>query len=307
MSNEEQNPESAPELSKSVYLERPGFFESVRGAVLNIKLYDTFRKVSTGSAASFFALFIFVIAIINTLDVSFSMSREFDTFARFYAASLPEIRIENNNKAAAVTNEPMPVKAVYSDAAGNTTILVDTSGKTTDLKDYENAVLISDTAIIRKTPGGKVVQYPIKDFMQPGTIINKDSILGIRNMILAKFFPFLLLIGYVIVLFLLFIQAGFFSLAGMLMARYMKLDIYFTGMLNLVMYSFVPAVLSVTLLNILGIFRFLNGIMGIDASRLVFMLVCYTIVVIYMSLALNTIKKNTAAAEDPDNLSGSDV
>jgi hypothetical protein len=130
--------------------------------------------------------------------------------------------------------------------------------------------------------------------------INKQAVINLQNAILTKFFPFLLLIGYVITLFLLFSQAGILSVAGLLMSRYMKLDITFLEMFNIVMYSFVPALLSVTFLNIFGFFRLLNVMIGFGASRLIFLLICYSVLMAYMSMALGMIRKKQSAVESAE-------
>jgi hypothetical protein len=298
MSEETPLQENASEKVKNT-IERPGFHESIKGAIFDIKIYDVFRQVSTGSAASFFALFIFVIAIFNTLDLSFTVSKEFGKFARFYEANFPAIHVKDG-KAAALTSDKMPITGVYDDAGEKVTIVVDTTGKTTELKGAESGVLITNDKIIRKSRTGRIVQYPMTEMFRQEITINKQAVINLQNAILTKFFPFLLLIGYVITLFLLFSQAGILSVAGLLMSRYMKLDITFLEMFNIVMYSFVPALLSVTFLNIFGFFRLLNVMIGFGASRLIFLLICYSVLMAYMSMALGMIRKKQSAVESAE-------
>lgn len=278
----------------------PGFVESLRGAILEPAMYNTFLRVKLKSSISLLGILLLLMSVVLTMNWARQESEWLDQFAAFYDSSLPTIHVKDG-KAQVKDKVDMPLKVNYKNQMGNTLIIIDTTGKTKEIKDVEGVdriCLLTGDSLMYRINGGSTNTAPLSEFAgKDGQTINGDFIRGVKKGIVANMMPMLILTWILFGAFILAVQVGIFGLLAKTMSRFLEISLNFREAANLVIYASIPAILFFALAEGLGLSRLLGNYMSVVNARMTIFIIYYLILSGYLITAMGAVKKKTAAEE----------
>lgn len=287
-----------PKKQNTEETSRPGFLESIRGAVVNLDMYDRFRKLKLSSSVSFFLAFLFIITFLNTLNFSFTVFRMIDKLANFYEKNLPTIEIKKG-KAKVLTNKEMPLLVYYEEPGFKLPLVIDTTGKTKNLDKYERGILLTETEVQYKQEKEKVEKVPLSQYKGRDITINSAMIRGQKKAYFKNIFPLLLILWFLFkaasTAFLILV----FAVVGFLLAKQKALSMSFSEAINITMYATVPALLILTALHLLSVFRLMGKLVSPQGAWAASSIIYYLIIPTYLYLGIERIQK--ISSQEVDN------
>jgi len=269
---------------------RPGFLDSIKGAITNPDMYDRFRKIKLSSSASFFLAFLFIIVFLNALNFSFTVFRMIDRLATFYEKNLPAIEIKKG-KAKVLTDKEMPFIVYYEEPGFKLPLIIDTTGKTKNLDEYDRGILLKETRVQYKQSKNQVETIPFTKYADRDMTINAEMIRSQKTSYFKNIFPLVLIIWFLFkaasATFLILVFAG----VGFLLAKQKKISMGFSEAINISMYATVPALSILTVLHLIGVFRVLGKLISPQGAWAVSSIIFYLIIPIYLYLGIDRIQK----------------
>lgn len=205
--------------------------------------------INWGGKAFGYLFFIVVLAwIFPTFYIQLSINKNYAKHSQLYVNQLPVLTF---NQGTLSTPEKRPY-IVTEPGTSNIVMIIDTSGRYTNLEQAKATMLVTDKEIItrRNTNETRIYQIP--------TDFNKtvDPVVG--NEYLKKFLSyawiFIYIFGVIFIYIYRIIQALIYSLIGKIFAAIAKVSLSYTRILALSMVAVTPAILLGTLFQILKIY-----------------------------------------------------
>ncbi|MCD4784792.1 MAG: DUF1189 domain-containing protein [Candidatus Eremiobacteraeota bacterium] len=269
---------------------RPGFIDSIRGAIIDLDMYDKFRKLKLSSSASFFLAFLFIIVFLNALNFSFTVFRMIDKLATFYEKNIPTIEIKKG-EAKVLTDKGMPLIIYYEEPGFKLPLVIDTTGETKNLDKYERGILLTQTEVQYKQTKDNVEKIPLSKYKDKDMTINSAMIRGQKTAYFKNIFPLVLILWFLFkaasTAFLILVFAG----VGFMLAKQKKLSLSFSGAINISMYATVPALLILTVLHLLGVFRIMGKLVSPQGAWAVSSIIFYLIIPTYLYLGIDKVQQ----------------
>lgn len=247
-----------------------GFFKRIYYSIAGFDNYRHLIFQKVGKSIVYLLLLSFLLSLIGLIQPMIMFNKVINEVLVEFDKSIPDFTLQNGKLE--VKGE-MPI--ITGDGAS--TIIIDTSGNTDEsiLEKYDSAILITSDKMIQKS----FANSRITDFaMLNGLKLDKNNIKNMLPIIKGiSIFIFILLPPFIIAG--RFISAFFVSIPGMIFNSVKNLNLRYSDIFSISAHS-------LTIPLILGLILDLVGV-----SFLLSTAVFYTISIVYIFGALNSIKK----------------
>jgi len=273
---------------KSEEIDRISFLDSVRGAFIEPAMYKKFIRVKIKSAAAFIAILLLIVVLFYSLNLVNIIAKKIDNFAVFYRDNLPQITIKDG-KAKVEGNIKMPLIVTYNDHGRKMPVIIDTTGKIKDLKEYETGLLLTEKELHSKESKDIYNVVPLSQYNKEFKTISEQSIRELKKPLFANYFPMIFVGWFFLRAIVLAIQILIFAWIGSTLARNKGINIDFRAMINLCIYASVPALIILMILDVAGAFRILSQLIASTGARLFSLILYYSIFLIYLVTAVKSV------------------
>lgn len=247
-------------MTNNNYTMRSGFFQSIVGSFSQPLMFKNFRKQKLTSSISFLALLLLIVAFALTVRLVINISNVMDVLHKFYKENLPPIKIE---KGEVKVDAKMPIIIKDEKELGEMVLIIDTTGKITNLDDYKRGILLKKHKVINKKNAFDIDTTDlsnIKNFE-----LTAEKLLKWKKNLTVDFFPVFLLVIYIYKVISLGVQVLIFSFIIRSLAQQKQMILSLSESANIAIYAAVPPILIFTALDVAGVEKFIPGLLMVIA------------------------------------------
>lgn len=249
-----------------------GFFQSMSASLVRPDDYPDLMRKSTGKCILYLVLLVLLFGTPVMIDLSWTYNQEIDAMLAAAEKELPDFRFANGEL---TVDADMPVLISGEDEQ---LIIIDTSGKTKAdvLDDYDAGIFISRDQLVNKENALKTETLNFKELKELS--FNKDKVLEWLPL-LKVFWIFLLLFGLLFMILGKLLAAVILALLGLLLANLQQYSLTYEQSLRLCTHALTGPIIFQACKDMVYPQLPFNG------------LIYYAIFIVYMWLAIKTIKK----------------